>query len=105
MTTSYDRFLDQTEPFYEAHPDELRGARGVTAALHTLIICGRELTVANMIRLLMRAGLVPEAEVCSPQHCLNGVACYAPACYGTADYGRMPGTSQQLREPGEDPLS
>jgi hypothetical protein len=63
MTTSHDLFLGQTEPFFEAHPDELRGARGVTAVLHALIILGRELTVANAIRLLMRAGLIPAPAV------------------------------------------
>lgn len=63
LTTDHDMFLDRTEPFFEAHPDELRGARGVTAVLHTLIILGRELTVANAIRLLMQAGLVPAPAV------------------------------------------
>ena len=28
------------------------------------------------------------AETCAPDRCRNGVACYAPACYGVPGYGR-----------------
>ena len=30
----------------------------------------------------------PRGVVCSPRQCLNSVACYAPSCYGNADYAR-----------------
>jgi predicted kinase len=40
---------------------------------------------AELAEFLARHGA---PAVCSPQHCLNGVACYAPACYGTSDYAR-----------------
>lgn len=39
---------------------------------------------------LMQLG-VPGRPVCAPDRCLNGVVCYAPACYGTADYARADG--------------
>lgn len=59
-TTDYDMFLDQTEPFFEAHTGELSEAPN-TAALHTLILLGRELTVANVAKVLLAAGLLPKA--------------------------------------------
>lgn len=61
MTTDHDEFLDQTEPFYEAHTD-LPGMPGVIFALHVLIILGQKLTVPAVLRLLLRAGLLDTAH-------------------------------------------
>jgi hypothetical protein len=36
--------------------------------------------------------------VCSPQRCLNGVACYAPSCYGTAGFARRDDYEHALEE-------
>jgi hypothetical protein len=58
-TTSYDLFLDQTEPFYEAHGGEMPPASPNTAALHALIILGGELSTDRLRRLLADAGLIP----------------------------------------------
>jgi hypothetical protein len=66
-----DAYLDRIEPFFEAHLGhdlkwhfpELRGAKlgGVRYALYALIALGQDLTVANVVRLLTRAGLIPAA--------------------------------------------
>lgn len=57
LTTDHDMFLDQTEPFFEAHV--VPGPAPHTAALHLLIILGRELTMENLTEVLTRAGLIP----------------------------------------------
>jgi len=59
-TTSYDMFLDKTEPFFEGHGPELPDGAPVTAVLHLLIILGRELTPLNVAKELLRAGLMPK---------------------------------------------
>jgi hypothetical protein len=61
-TTSYDMFLDRTEPFFGAHPDELPTGTPNTAVLHLLIILGRELTPLNLAKALIRAHLMPQRE-------------------------------------------
>jgi hypothetical protein len=63
LTISHDEFLDQTEPFFEEHGDHLPAAAPNTAALHALIILGRELTMANLIAVLLKAGLMPVPAV------------------------------------------
>ena len=56
-TVSYDEFLSQTEPFYEALPADFPGGPGVIYALHALILLREPLTVAAVLELLQRAGL------------------------------------------------
>ncbi len=60
-TTSYDMFLDKTEPFFEAHEGQMPPGCPNTAALHALIILGGELSMDRLLRLLAHAGLVPQA--------------------------------------------
>lgn len=62
-TTSYDMFLHHTEPFYEAHADEMPPGAPNTAALHALIILGGEPTMGRLLRLLADAGLIPAPAV------------------------------------------
>jgi hypothetical protein len=58
-TVSYDEFLAQTEPFYEALPADspVPGEYGTIVALHALILLDRPLTAESAVSLLSRAGL------------------------------------------------
>jgi hypothetical protein len=57
-TTDYDRFLDQTEPFFEKCGDHLPDTPGLIFAAHVLIILGRHLTPGSVLALLQQAGVV-----------------------------------------------
>jgi len=69
-TSSYDQFLDQTEPFYELWgeqiPDCLSSAPRI--AMHALILLGHPLNIGRVVALLQKAGVTeapryPDAEV------------------------------------------
>jgi hypothetical protein len=61
-TTDYDEFLEQTEPFFSEHGDELPYGRAHTAVMHALILTGRKLTVDAVIALEQKAGQLPAPQ-------------------------------------------
>lgn len=56
-TTDYDMFLDQTEPFFEKFGGQLPQDVRLSAALHVIILLGRELTPGRVWSVLQRAGM------------------------------------------------
>jgi hypothetical protein len=59
MLDQQDAWLDKIEPFYEDNEGQLPQVAGTRYALYALLGLGRELTVENLTRMLMRAGLMP----------------------------------------------
>lgn len=60
ITVDHDMFLDQTEPFFELHGDELPDGLNYAPiyAAHALIILGERLNVPAVLKLLFRAGVL-----------------------------------------------
>ena len=57
---------DETAPFFAAHEDEVPDTPGAAFALFALAVLGQELTMANLVKVLVKAELatgLPEAEL------------------------------------------
>lgn len=97
LTTDHDEFLDQTEPFFEMHGDELPDGLNYAPlfAAHALIILGRPLTVRAVHALLVKAGCM-DAPDYDPTHDLAVVLAADAASTGnvrqpSAEYARALG--------------
>jgi hypothetical protein len=59
----YDAFIGQTEPFFEAHADDMPDLDYAPAyAAYALLLMGERLTVPAVLKLLWRAGVLGDAD-------------------------------------------